>query len=308
MLPGVQHKLFGVQCGRLPDIQATQHTALPIEPPEYSQFPFETFADGLQDLRPRFFQRPRFRQDARDRVLRRELALGTFPGRNIPDERAENIGIAQPGGRNGDFDGKLMAVAVGSHHLDPSIEECALPGIQEMAQSALMRVPIAHRNHRLGHAAAERFLPLPPENIDRLRIPIRNDAARIHRNDGVQRRIDDDPVAFLTLQQRGLRRTRPFTFLLRLPMLFTQSTGGPEQQADHRKPDDDTGHAQFPHHGANRQKNEVTIHPQQDRPLQSGIVAIPLGLRITRDDRDVTANMHFFDVPRLAGPAQQHRW
>ncbi len=78
-----------------------------------------------------------------------------------------------------------MAVPMTAHHLDTTIEKGALSGVEEMPKPAFMPLPVPNRNYRLRHTPAQRFFAFPPENVDRLRIPIRNDATGIHGNDGV---------------------------------------------------------------------------------------------------------------------------
>ncbi len=66
-----------------------------------------------------------------------------------------------------------------------------------------VRLTIPFRNDGLGKRPSQRILAGPSENRRGLRIPIGHNPGRIDGDHPIKRGIDDGPISFLTLEQRG---------------------------------------------------------------------------------------------------------
>src|SRR6476620_7449710 len=62
----------------MPKLDTAQHRGLPVHAPERAHVPSQTFAHGAQYSQSDLFDRGRFRQDLRDRVLHAEAFLCTL--------------------------------------------------------------------------------------------------------------------------------------------------------------------------------------------------------------------------------------
>ena len=92
-----------------------------------------------------------------------------------------------------------------------------------------LRLTIPLRNDGFRKNPPQRFLAGPSENRRSLRIPVGHNPGRVDGDHSVERGIDDSPIPFLTLEQRGFSGFRPGAFLLRLSMFRAQARRGPEQ-------------------------------------------------------------------------------
>ncbi len=92
--------------------------------------------------------------------------------------------------RDGQFDGKLAAVAMQPQQLDPRIQYIFLTRCQETLQAAEVRLAVLGRDDRFAQCPSDRFLARPAENLFRLTVPAGDDSCRIHLHHGIHRGFD----------------------------------------------------------------------------------------------------------------------
>jgi len=191
----------------------------------------------LNDLGHGFFEAHGLGQDARHRILRRQPSFGPSAIRDVADERAEDVGLADTRRRHGQFDRKLPSVLMPRDHLNAPIQDGADAGLEILSNAPDMRLPITRGNDGLREQLSQRLFAGPPEDHRSLGVPIRDDAGSIDGNHSVEHRIDDHAVTLLALQQGRLGGPRPGTFLLSLAILRVQTNRRPDQESQQWKPD-----------------------------------------------------------------------
>ena len=113
--------------------------------------------------------------------------LGSLAVGDVAQERAEDGRVSQPHRRDRELHRKLRPVPAQRRQLDPSVERRALARRPEMREPTLVGRAVDGRNDRVGEAAAEDVRLRPAEQTLGLRIPGRDPALRVDRDDGVQR-------------------------------------------------------------------------------------------------------------------------
>ena len=113
--------------------------------------------------------------------------LGSLAVGDVAQERAEDGRVSQPHRRDRELHRKLRPVPAQRRQLDPSVERRALARRPEMREPTLVGRAVGGRNDRVGEAAAEDVRLRPAEQTLGLRIPGRDPALRVDRDDGVQR-------------------------------------------------------------------------------------------------------------------------
>ena len=86
--------------------------------------------------------------------------------------------------------------------LDPPIEHRAFSGRPEACQAAFVGLTVGKRDDRLGEESTEHLLLRPAEQSLRLRVPTRDQALEVDRDDGIQRMGNEQTEALLALAQR----------------------------------------------------------------------------------------------------------
>src|SRR3989442_9669441 len=89
--------------------------------------------------------------------------------------------------------------------LRASVEDGSFTGLEEAGDTEPVRLPITRGNDRLRHRPAHGLGLWPPENGLRHRVPVGDDAVRVHRDDRVERGIEDaaEPSQVLVLRRAG---------------------------------------------------------------------------------------------------------
>ena len=113
--------------------------------------------------------------------------LGSLAVGDVAQERAEDGRVSQPHRRDRELHWKLRPVPAQRRQLDPSVERRALARRPEMREPTLVGRAVGGRNDRVGEEAAEDVRLRPAEQTLGLRIPGRDPALRVDRDDGVQR-------------------------------------------------------------------------------------------------------------------------
>src|SRR5438128_213115 len=107
-------------------------------------------------------------------------------------ECAHDAALLEAETGHAELDWKLAPLPVQRHQLEPSIQRQALPASLETLQTAPKRLPISQRQDCFGDGAAHHFLSCPSKNPLRLPIPIKNGSLRIHGNERIVRRLNDE--------------------------------------------------------------------------------------------------------------------
>src|SRR5207244_9757529 len=112
---------------------------------------------------------------------------------------------------DGDFDRELLAAAAHASQLGALADHLVLAGPEVTLEA----------NHELGEHAAERFLARIAEGALGRRIPFHDAAARVHRDDAIERGTQDRVFARLLARQRLRALAHPqLELLVRLPQLL----------------------------------------------------------------------------------------
>src|SRR5438876_94667 len=177
----------------MPAARPAKHVGLPVHPPELARGPAEGLANAAEHLGGRFGPRCRVGQWTGHGELNAAKAFGHPALTDVVDER-DKIDARRGARRGGygDFDRKLMAVAMKAGHLDGLAQEPALTGLDEASQTSLVGVAVATRNDRAGQGPAQGFIVGPAEDLLRLTVPAGDQASLIRADDGAWRGVDDD--------------------------------------------------------------------------------------------------------------------
>ena len=93
--------------------------------------------------------------------------------------------------------------------LDALSQHGTLPSIQEVFQAPSVRLPVQRRDDQVGKVSPDCFTGCPSECVLRRSVPPGDGAADVHGDDGVERRIQDQLRALLTVPQSFLG-SQPF--------------------------------------------------------------------------------------------------
>src|SRR5687767_13005755 len=121
-----------------------------------------------------------------------------------------------------------MPVPVTACDFDPCVQHRSFAGCEEMTQVAFMSFPVLCRDDSVGDESPDGLLPRPAEHLFGLDVPVGNDSACIHPDEGIESRLDDAPRACLTLAQRRFRFHGTHTLLLRVHMLLLHTSHAPQ--------------------------------------------------------------------------------
>jgi len=185
----------------MPDFNGPQHERGGVHAPYAAHVPAQRFADRLENPRAGFRQRGGLRQDARHGMLRGLPLLGPFALRDVGDETAKRHHIAGFLRADGQFNGKLAAVAAQGAQLDEPVQDRAFAGGQVVRQAALVRLPILRRYNGFRQFLSGRFSARPAEHVFGPGIPIDDPARRVDYHHGAERRIQDAAQAFFAFSQ-----------------------------------------------------------------------------------------------------------
>jgi hypothetical protein len=231
---------------RLPLIETAQRPSCLIYPPKHPQIPFQILPDCLDDFRNGLFQSCRLGEDSSHRILRGKTPFSPSAIGDVPDKGAEDVRIPNFCRRHRKLNWKLLPILVLSDNFNAAVQDRSSPCSKKFTEAMFVRLTIPFRNDGLGKRPPQRVLARPSKNRCSLCIPIGHHSGRINRDHPVKRGIDDSPISFLTLEQRGFSGFRPSTFLSRLPMFCAQTSRGPEQQPQHGNPDHPACDPDFP--------------------------------------------------------------
>ena len=169
----------------MPATLPAKHVGVFVDPPELARGPAECLANAAEDLGRRLGPRRRIGQRAGHGELNTPKALAHPPLTDVIDECDKADTRPGPrGGGNGDFDGKLMSVAVQTGQLDGLANQPALTGLDEAGQASLMGVPVATRNDRAGQGPPHGFIVRPAEDLLRLAVPAGDQSSLVRADDG----------------------------------------------------------------------------------------------------------------------------
>ncbi len=142
-------------------------------------------------------------------LARAERFLRAVAFGDIPYKGAEQVAAAGRCARDGELDRKLVTVAMESSHLESLVENRPLAGGEKAAETKNVRAAIPKRNDGLTHQPAHRFGSRPTEDGFGHRVPVGDHAVGTHRDDRVQRGIED---AAKPAEVLALGRTRGLSF------------------------------------------------------------------------------------------------
>ncbi len=93
--------------------------------------------------------------------------------------------------RDRQLDGKLVAVTMKRRQLEALADDRPLAGRQEALDSPPVSLALGHGDDRSGQVSTDRLVAGPAEALLRLWIPVRHDAGRVDRDEGVVRGLQD---------------------------------------------------------------------------------------------------------------------
>src|SRR5256712_1435339 len=131
--------------------------------------------------------------------LLRPLRLG-----DVTQKRAEEDGLSRPHRRDRELHRKLGAVSMQGGQLDPPAEHRAFAGGPKSRQASLVGFAVGRGDDRFGEESTEDLRLSPAKEALRLRVPARDPALDVDRDDGIQRMGDEEAEALLALSQRLL--------------------------------------------------------------------------------------------------------
>ena len=169
----------------MPATLPAKHVGVFVDTPELARGPAKRLANAPEDLGRRLGPRRRTGQRAGHGELDTPKALAHPPLTDVIDERdkADARRGARRGG-NGDFDRKLMPVAVQPGQLDGLAHQPALTGLDEARQASLVGVAVATRNDRAGQRPPHGFIVRPAEDLLRLAVPAGDQSSLVRADDG----------------------------------------------------------------------------------------------------------------------------
>jgi hypothetical protein len=126
-----------------------------------------------------------------------ELFFRSFRISDVSNEGTEDPILAEFERHDFQLDGKLHAAAADGGDLDAPPQQRTFARGQEMPHAALVCHALRLRNDQFRHALADRFAAAPAEHDVGLLVPTGDCSGSIHRDDGIQRGVDDQSCSFL---------------------------------------------------------------------------------------------------------------
>ena len=142
-----------------------------------------------------------------------QFLFGSFGLGNIPEKSTKDPILALSHGHDFQLNREFNAAAPHCVYFNAPAQNGAFAGGQEMPQPALVCEPLLWRNDQVRHAGADGFAAAPAEYDFGLLVPTGGCSRGIHRDDRVQRGVNDQPCSFLD----------PAQFLLGLFEMFIGS-------------------------------------------------------------------------------------
>ncbi len=99
-------------------------------------------------------------------------------------------------GRDREFDQEAVTVRMQTWNLDAAAEDRALTGLEIMGQALAMTFAQLRRNDERGQFTTDRLAARVTEGPLGRGVPFLDDAARVHRNDAVESRLENRAVQF----------------------------------------------------------------------------------------------------------------
>jgi hypothetical protein len=107
-------------------------------------------------------------------------------------QEADEQQAVTPDRRNGQLDGKLLAILSDGRYLDATPQHGRLAGRKVALQSILVGLAIALGDDKVGHRAPDRFLARPAEHVHSLIVPIGDDPVVPHDDHGIERGLQGE--------------------------------------------------------------------------------------------------------------------
>ena len=197
----------------------------------------------------------RLRPGARGIARLAQLLFGALALGDVAQVRGEQPLLARLHHGDRQLDRELLAARAHGGELDALADDLVLAGGEIAGKAGLVRLAQRPRDDEVRERAAERRLADYAESALRRRVPLRDAAALVHRDDAIERGAQDRVLARFLARQRLRALAHPqLELLVRLPQLLRAAGNGRGQarvvrrkehrrgQDDEREPADGVGH------------------------------------------------------------------
>src|SRR5207245_9699845 len=106
---------------------------------------------------------------------------------------------------DGELDWKFVAITMEAFQLRARVENRSFTGLEEAGETETVRLPITRGNDGIRHQPADGLGLWPPKDRLRHRVPVGDDPIRVHRDNRVERGIENaaEPPQVLLLRNAG---------------------------------------------------------------------------------------------------------